>query len=158
MQLQTHGAATLLLTISLLAGCVNTPKAPIAKYDKAPEQLYPGISLFYKSPSDELKNKCSGFDQKSVFHHCTINRFENTRFIQEFKNTNLFHNVFYQADDIDYKFYIQMRGDIFFITVNSIMNTVSLNFLFENWKKTSLTVSLYVSKVIKEDPCIVNKM
>lgn len=104
--LQKYGATTLLLALTLLAGCVNTPKAPIAKYDKTPEQLYPGISLFYKSPSNELKNKCSEFDQKSVFHHCTINRFENTSFIQEFKNTSLFHNVSYQADDIDYKFYI----------------------------------------------------
>ena len=101
-----HGLLVLLLSALFLVGCVNTPKAPIAQYDRSPEQLYPGISIFYKSPSDGLKSKCSEFDQKSVFHHCTINKFENSSFIQQLKNTHLFHKVYYQADDIDYKFYV----------------------------------------------------
>lgn len=103
-----HSIAVLFLILGffLLSGCVSTPNVPVAKYDKAPELIYPGISLFYKTPSDDLKRNCSQFDQKSVLHHCTLNQFEHDSLIQQFKNTNLFHQVQSYSEDTDYQFYI----------------------------------------------------
>ncbi|PCO06023.1 hypothetical protein AWR36_008505 [Microbulbifer flavimaris] len=40
--------------------------------------VYPPVSLFYKHPSDQLREECAAFRARSLLHHCNENAFDLT--------------------------------------------------------------------------------
>ncbi|MGB1296753.1 MAG: hypothetical protein ACPG8A_00695 [Psychrobium sp.] len=94
----------LLLTgiIALLTSCASTTKTKLAAYDKHVDYQMPAVSIYHTKLSSELKDKCQNFAEESVLNHCHINKVSTRQYSKQFKDTNLFEEVHFANDNIEY--------------------------------------------------------
>ncbi|MGB0835679.1 MAG: hypothetical protein ACPGR2_14305 [Psychrobium sp.] len=89
-------------TIALATGCASTTKTELATYDKHVDYQMPAVSIYHTKLSSELKSKCQRFADESVLNHCRINKVSTRQYSKQFKDTNLFEDVHFANDNIEY--------------------------------------------------------
>lgn len=88
--------------IALATGCASTTKTELAAYDKHVDYQMPAVSIYHTKLSPKLKSKCQTFADESVLNHCRINKVSTRQYSKQFKDTNLFEDVHFANDNIEY--------------------------------------------------------
>ncbi|GAB2196256.1 hypothetical protein [Sessilibacter sp. MAH4] len=105
-----YKGSVLALGFALLTGCATTNQFTVAEYDDLPDEKLPPVSIYFQTPSDELSEFCSNYDKQSAWHFCATNNVRLQYFYEEFKNTNLFENVYYAESDVDFNILISVAN------------------------------------------------
>lgn len=76
---------------------------------RTPEQqlpggiVYPPLSLFYKHPSDQLRQECASFRARSLLHHCNENAFDLTGLHKALSESGKFQQLALAQNEQDYQ-------------------------------------------------------
>lgn len=103
-----------------LIGCTTTTKPKIhPEKNVYADVIWPEVSLFYKEPSEELRNRCIEFHNASVLQQCDMSFLKLNYELEQFKNSNYFADVTFADSNSDYviaftqaKFLKEDAGDI----------------------------------------------
>ncbi|MCB1704133.1 MAG: hypothetical protein KDI17_04675 [Halioglobus sp.] len=89
--------------LALAAGCTTTTKPKVsAESNVYGDVLWPEVSLFYKEPSDALRERCIEFDQASLLQHCDLRLLTLDYELEQLRESNYFAAVKFADSNVDF--------------------------------------------------------
>lgn len=100
-------AAVRIILVSLFAlllqGCATTNQLSLAHFISNPDDKFPIVTVFLKTPTDQFRDECEAFDNRSLLHHCHTNTLDLMKFRSHLKNAGVFEDVMFADDEVSYR-------------------------------------------------------
>lgn len=91
-----------LTAAALITGCASPKVTPMQSVVTAPNDKFPAVSVFYKTPSKKLAQECSTFDDSSTTNYCHVNTIQKAEFEKKLIESKYFEDVHSHVQDIEY--------------------------------------------------------
>ena len=96
-------ALILSVLLGVASGCTTTTKPRVsAESNVYGDVLWPEVSLFYKEPSEALRNRCIEFDTASLMQHCSLRLLTLDYELEQLRDSNYFADVKFSDSNLDF--------------------------------------------------------